>query len=792
MKILTFSILTIASSCLTVHGATDFYRLSLRGDPASTMVIGWCQKTGTDPKVYYGTTDQGTNYASYSSNVSPHRQVTVKTMDTRFVRLTGLKPDTNYYFVINDSEGTSPRFWFRTAPSTQQPFTFIAGGDSRTNRTPRRQANQLVAKLRPLFVAFGGDYTDGDSSTQWNEWLTDWQLTTSSDGRMYPVIATRGNHDENATVEGMFDTPSTDVYYALSFGGSLLRLYTLNTEITAGGAQKTWLEGDLAAHSTVWKAAQYHRPMFPHTTYKGDNVMLYDAWAALFYNYRMSLVVECDSHVVKRTWPLRPSTEPGSQLGYIRDDSSGTVFIGEGCWGAPLRNNDDNKTWTRAGGKFNQFDWIHVYPDRMEIRTTPYDNVAIVGTVSNSDPFTPPANLRIWAPPNGSMVTVTRGAVEVASLRDGVSGYAGTRDVHLDSSAPSTNHGTNAALGVSGEPDQTALIKWDVTSIPTGREVMAAFVDLYAEDASLDFYEVYGLKRNWSELAATWNQFAANLPWQLAGANGTDDRGTLPLGSIQLSTVGPRSVSLNRDGLSLVQSWVNTPAGNYGLAFLNNGALDGIVMSSRENAVIDRRPKLTLTYRKETVVSFQDGVNAYSGTTDTKIKADATSSNFGTSTYLELDGLPDYAALIKWNLSSIPPGKTVKSVQINLYIGDTSYDIYEVYSMKRNWTETGATWSQFAAGSPWEVPGAGGANDRGATVLGTFVGAVSPVAAIGERIIQLNAAGIAQVQSWIDSPSTNYGFIICDYSEATDGINIASSEGGATIYQRPKITITYE
>ena len=120
----------------------------------------------------------------------------------------------------------------------------------------------------------------------------------------------------------------------------------------------------------------------------------------------MDLAIECDSHVVKRTWPLRPSTGPGSEMGFIRDDAFGTTFIGEGCWGAPLRRNDDDKSWTRASGSFNQINWICVTPEKMFSRTVMVDKSADGDTIDPENPFELPDGMEIWEPDSGAVVTV--------------------------------------------------------------------------------------------------------------------------------------------------------------------------------------------------------------------------------------------------------------------------------------------------------------------------------------------------------------------------------------------------
>ena len=71
----------------------------------------------------------------------------------------------------------------------------------------------------------------------------------SADGRCYPIVTARGNHEKsNASIAAIFDVPHPDVYYALNFGGNLMRAYTLNSMFQVNGAQLTWLENDLRAN----------------------------------------------------------------------------------------------------------------------------------------------------------------------------------------------------------------------------------------------------------------------------------------------------------------------------------------------------------------------------------------------------------------------------------------------------------------------------------------------------------------------------------------------------------------
>ncbi|GAJ07683.1 unnamed protein product, partial [marine sediment metagenome] len=116
--------------------------------------------------------------------------------------------------------------------------------------------------------------------------------------------------------------------------------------------------------------------------------------------------------VHKITYPLKPSDEAGSELGFIRDDEKGTMFIGEGSWGAHPRVTDDDKSWTLQSGSFNQLKWIHVSPEKASqsasveiftVITSRYDEgdnqtffVDEVESLTEDDVFRIPANINLF------------------------------------------------------------------------------------------------------------------------------------------------------------------------------------------------------------------------------------------------------------------------------------------------------------------------------------------------------------------------------------------------------------
>ena len=153
-------------------------------------------------------------------------------MNNHFAKLIDLEPDQVYYFVIKDKEFTSDRFWFRTAPDKPKAFTFVAGGDTKSSDPPLtagRLSNQMVAKLRPLFVIFNGDFCSGNGTDDddWQQWLDDWTfLTTTNDGRLIPIVPVHGNHEDGdyTVLNKLFNAPyqygnDEYVYYSKCIGG---------------------------------------------------------------------------------------------------------------------------------------------------------------------------------------------------------------------------------------------------------------------------------------------------------------------------------------------------------------------------------------------------------------------------------------------------------------------------------------------------------------------------------------------------------------------------------------------
>jgi hypothetical protein len=216
-----------------------------------------------------------------------------------------------------------------------------------------------------------------------------------------------------------------------------------------------------------------------------------------------------------------------------------------------------------------------------------------------------------------------------------------------------------------------------------------------------------------------------------------------------------------------------------------------VILNNVTNAIIeDNQGSGTITnddgLPSTITVSFQDGLNDYSGTRDAKIQSDTPIINYGSSSKVGADGSPDESALLYWDISSITAGSSILSVEMTFnVISKSGLDNYEIYRINRAWIENEVTWNVYASGQNWEIEGANGMGDRDSTVLGN-IGA--PLA--GELTISLNSTGIEVVQSWVNDPGSNNGLIFLDYINASDGLDLSSRET-SIVSERPKLTITY-
>ena len=115
----------------SVYGLTGRYRCVITDVPSTTMTIGWELMDGQSPIIFYDSKLSNGQFTSSATKAYPKHNLDAKGMNTYFVQLRNLQPNTVYYFKIVDSQDQSRIYSFKTLPDDHnERLSIIGGGDS--------------------------------------------------------------------------------------------------------------------------------------------------------------------------------------------------------------------------------------------------------------------------------------------------------------------------------------------------------------------------------------------------------------------------------------------------------------------------------------------------------------------------------------------------------------------------------------------------------------------------------------------------------------------------------------
>ena len=175
-------------------------------------------------------------------------------------------------------------------------------------------------------------------------------------------------------------------------------------------------------------------------------------------------------------------------------------------------------------------------------------------------------------------------------------------------------------------------------------------------------------------------------------------------------------------------------------------------------------------------------------TIDTYMYQSNPTTNYGSENKFQVNQNIGYRqrSLVKFDLSSIPPGVQITSATLKLYLQYTSAQgrTYCVYRLTQSWTETGANWLRYDGTNPWSSYG-GDYTEVG--------GACSTVPSVNNW---MSWVVTDIVKAWIEGSEPNHGFLIKDSAEGPDEQNYMSQFSSrekpiVTENLRPILEITY-
>jgi len=184
-------------------------------------------------------------------------------------------------------------------------------------------------------------------------------------------------------------------------------------------------------------------------------------------------------------------------------------------------------------------------------------------------------------------------------LQQGLDGYEGTSDLYLDVGEPNGPKGAQDAdrLWIRSS-NQNVLVRFDLTPLPVGAEVISATLELksYNSQSAIGMpIEVYRVLQSWEEETATWNRRNTLDEWDEPGCTGADtDRSSEPCGMTTLTTSGQW---YSMDISPAVRLWAGGLAENHGVVLLPGASANyHIFRSSEWWREPSDRPRLLISY----------------------------------------------------------------------------------------------------------------------------------------------------------------------------------------------------
>lgn len=268
------------------------------------------------------------------------------------VAVTGLEPNTKYFYRVGGSGDWSPVHNFRTGPADGcTPFKFIAAGDHRSDDSagpnPKWKSilGEMVATGANFIVETGDLVRDGADLQQWWNHM---EMGAIHMGEI-ALMPSFGNHDSDdvqgasAAFNQIFALPNNDAtgtedFYAFTYGNAVVVALSTATFADAAGfaKQAKWLDETLTKHADkTWKFVFYHHPSYTSSidlkiidlNHPADEKKQNSHFLPIFDKHHVDIVFAGHNHFYERFAPIKG----GAVVGSPKD---GTVYVTTGGAGA--------------------------------------------------------------------------------------------------------------------------------------------------------------------------------------------------------------------------------------------------------------------------------------------------------------------------------------------------------------------------------------------------------------------------------------------------------------------------
>ncbi|MGH7894108.1 MAG: purple acid phosphatase family protein [Candidatus Binatia bacterium] len=304
----------------------------LQQQTSSSIIVRWRTDTTVDSSVTYGSAP-----GMLTSSVNDPTPTT-----EHIVTVTGLAPDTQYYYSVGSGlgplVGDDVDHYFRTAPVTgpPHPIRIWSIGDAGWYTGVNATNGDVV---RDAYKTFNGGTSTADLFLLLgdNAYLlatdVDYQQAVFNRHqemlRTTPVWSVFGNHERFSSLDltqagpyfDMFSFPTageaggvasgTEAYYSFDYAN--VHFIVLDSEdfvpISTSGPMLTWLQADLTATTADWVIALWHRPPYSKGLLHDSDAEVNEALMRIFVlpvleSFGVDLVLCGHSHSYERSYFL--------------------------------------------------------------------------------------------------------------------------------------------------------------------------------------------------------------------------------------------------------------------------------------------------------------------------------------------------------------------------------------------------------------------------------------------------------------------------------------------------------
>ncbi len=296
----------------------------------------------TAPADFEISTTSGSGFTSALSLTQVGGVVSATTIYVRFNRATAGVSSGN---IAHASAGATTQNVAVTGTATAGgAITFAAFGDYGSNSSNELAVANMVKGWNPDFIittgdnSYGGTAIDTNIGQYYHAYIGNYVGSYGSGSATNRFFPSMGNHDYtdgggSTAYFNYFTLPNNERYYDFVQGPVHFFVIDSNPAGTgsapgdgrsAGSAQGTWLQAQLAASTAPWKIVYMHHPPYSSGSVHGSETAMrwpYEAWGA-------TAVLAGHDHVYERI--LRDDDSDGASMPYFTTGAGGMSLYGFG------------------------------------------------------------------------------------------------------------------------------------------------------------------------------------------------------------------------------------------------------------------------------------------------------------------------------------------------------------------------------------------------------------------------------------------------------------------------------